>query len=83
MCIRDRNKVVHMSGLSGRDDLLVGGVQAAVADVLHDGTVEQPGILQHLSLIHISRATSSSAECAMREYVPGISTKMVCIPLWV
>ncbi len=41
------DEVVHVGGLGGCDDLFVGGVRAAVADVLHDGAVEQPGILQH------------------------------------
>ena len=41
------DEVVDVGGLGGGDDLLIAGVQAAVADVLHDGALEQPGILEH------------------------------------
>ena len=41
------DKVVSVRGLGGGNDLLVGGIQAAIADVLHDRALEQPGILQY------------------------------------
>ena len=41
------DEVVHVGGLGGGDHFLVGRVRPAVADVLHDGAVVQPGILQH------------------------------------
>ena len=41
------DEVVGVGSLGGGNDLLVGGVQTAVADVLHDGALEQPGVLQH------------------------------------
>ena len=41
------DEVVGVGGLGGSDDFLVSGVQTAVADVLHDGALEQPGVLQH------------------------------------
>ena len=48
VAVRQRlDEVVHMRGLGSGDDLLVGRVEAAVPDVLPDGAVEQPGILQH------------------------------------
>ena len=40
------DEAVGAGGLRGFDDLFVGGVEAAVADVLHDGAAEQVGILQ-------------------------------------
>jgi len=39
-------EVVHMRRLRGSDDLLIRGAGAPVADVLHDGAVEEPRILQ-------------------------------------
>ena len=41
------DEVVGVRQSGGLDALLVGGVQPAVADVLHDGIREQEGILQH------------------------------------
>ena len=41
------HETVHESGLRRGDDLCVGGVQAPVADVVHDGAAEQHRILQH------------------------------------
>ena len=40
-------KAVGVGQPGGGDALLIGGVQAAVADVLHDGAGEQVGVLQH------------------------------------
>ena len=40
------DEMVRMGGLGCRDDFLIGGIRATVADVLHDGAVEKPGILQ-------------------------------------
>src|SRR5699024_160591 len=41
------HEVVDVGGAGGFEDLLVGRVQAAVADVLPDRALEQPGVLQH------------------------------------
>ena len=41
------DKVVGVCSLRGGNDLLVRGIQTAIADVLHDRALEQPGILQH------------------------------------
>ena len=41
------DEVVGVGRFCRRDDFLIGGVQSAVPDVLHDGTLEQPGVLQH------------------------------------
>ena len=41
------DKVVGVGCLCGGDNLFIGGVQPAVADVLHDGALEQPCVLQH------------------------------------
>ncbi len=41
------HEVVDVGRLGGRDDLLLGGVLAAVGDVLADRAAEQPGVLQH------------------------------------
>ena len=39
--------MVGIGGLGGGNDLFVGGIQTAIADILHDGALEQPGVLQH------------------------------------
>ena len=39
--------MVGTGGLGGGDDFLIGGIQAAIADVFHNGALEQPGILQY------------------------------------
>ena len=39
--------MMHMRRFRRLDYLLVGGVQPAVADILHNGAVKQPGILKH------------------------------------
>ncbi len=41
------NEVIHMCGLGRSNHLFVGRAGAAVADVLHDGAIEQPCILQY------------------------------------
>ena len=41
------DEVVGIGSLGGSDDFLIGGIQAAVADVLHNSALEQPGILQY------------------------------------
>ena len=41
------DEVVGVGELGRRDALLVGGVQVAVADVVHHGAGEQVGVLQH------------------------------------
>ena len=41
------DKVVGTGGLGGGDDFLIGGIQTAIADVFHNGALEQPGILQY------------------------------------
>ena len=41
------DEVVGIGGLGGGNDLFVGGIQTAIADILHDGALEQPGVLQH------------------------------------
>ena len=41
------DEVVCVGGFGCGDDFFVGGIEAAVPDVLHDGTLEQPGVLQH------------------------------------
>ena len=41
------DKAICAGCLRGGDDLLVGGIEPAVADILHDGALEQPGVLQY------------------------------------
>src|SRR5699024_10378016 len=41
------DEVVGAGQLGGGDALLVGGLQAAVADVVHHGAGEQVGVLEH------------------------------------
>ena len=41
------DKVVGVGSLCGGDHLFIGGVKPTVADVLHDGALEQPCVLQH------------------------------------
>ena len=41
------DKVVGVGSLCGGDHLFIGGVQPTVTDVLHDGALEQPCVLQH------------------------------------
>ena len=41
------NEMVDMGGLGSFDDFFIGGTRATVADILHDGAVKQPGILQN------------------------------------
>ncbi len=41
------DKAVSVGQLGRGDALLIGGVQTAVADILHNSTGEQVGILQH------------------------------------
>ena len=43
------DEVVHMGGLCCLDYLLIGCVQLAVTDIIHDGSVKQPGILENHS----------------------------------
>ena len=38
-----------MNGFRGRDDLLIGGIQSSVADILHDASREQVRILKHIA----------------------------------
>ena len=40
-------ELVGADGLGGLYDLLVGGVQAAVADIVHDGAGEDEAVLEH------------------------------------
>ena len=40
---------MRVSGFGRGDDFLVGCILSSVADVFHDGTLEQPGILKHHS----------------------------------
>ena len=41
------NELVGVGQLGGGDDVFIGGVQTAVADVLPDGASKQVGILEH------------------------------------
>ena len=41
------DKVVGVRGLGSGNDLLIGSVQPTVADILHDGALEEPCILQN------------------------------------
>ena len=40
------DEVIHVRHLSGGDHFFIGRVRSPIADVLHDGAVVQPGILQ-------------------------------------
>ena len=42
-------EAVYMGGFRCLDDFFVCGVKSAVADIFHDCSVEQPGILKHHS----------------------------------
>ena len=39
--------MVGVGSLGGGDHFFIGGIQSAIADVLHDGALEQPCVLQH------------------------------------
>ena len=39
--------MVSVGSLGGGDHFFIGGIQSAIADVLHDGALEQPCVLQH------------------------------------
>ena len=39
--------MVGVGSLGGGNDLFIGGVEAAIPDVLHNGALEQPRILKH------------------------------------
>ena len=41
------DELVHVGGLRGRHDLLVGRPNFSIADVLSDRTGEEPGVLEH------------------------------------
>ena len=41
------DEVVGVGSLGGGDHFFVGSIQTAIADVLHDGALEQPCVLQH------------------------------------
>ena len=41
------DKVVSVGSLGGGNHFFVGSIQTAIADVLHDGALEQPCVLQH------------------------------------
>ena len=53
---------MRVSGFRGGNDLLIGGVLVAVAEVFHDGAVEQPAILQDHSVAPPQRVAAHVAD---------------------
>ena len=49
------DKLMRAHGLCGGDDLLIRGIQAAVADVIHDGAGENEAVLQHNAHLRAQR----------------------------
>ena len=56
--------MVGVGSLGGGNHFFVGSIQTAIADVLHDGALEQPGVLQH----HAEALAQSAAVKVAVEY---------------
>ena len=70
------NEAIDEGGLSGLQNLLLGGVQPAVGNVVADRALEEPGVLQHhpdlraeILPVHVGDVDSVEGDTAAVQFV--------------